>query len=101
MSKKIESIKLEFLPKRPYWVYILECSDLTYYTGITNNLCNRLIKHNSGTASKYTRNKLPVKFVFYKIIGSKSEALIFESKIKKMTRNKKEKLIKDHSLGGY
>ncbi|MCE2996852.1 MAG: GIY-YIG nuclease family protein [Cyclobacteriaceae bacterium] len=45
-------------------VYILECSDKTYYTGCTSNLDARLVRHNSGEV-EYTKHRLPVKIVFY------------------------------------
>lgn len=76
------------------FVYILQCSDGSFYTGYTVNLEKRLNKHNSGTASKYTRGRLPVKFVYTVECESKGQALSLEHRIKKLTREQKEKLIK-------
>ncbi len=76
-----------------YYVYILKCNDNTLYTGITNDLNNRIKKHNNGTASKYTRARLPVKYTFICSVADKSEALKLEIKIKKLTKSKKLELI--------
>jgi putative endonuclease len=80
--------------KKPFWhVYILLCQDGSFYTGITNNLENRLKQHNEGKASKYTRCRLPVKFVYSEQVKDRSEATKRELAIKKLTRKQKEKLI--------
>lgn len=78
-----------------YYVYILNCSDNTYYTGITNNLSERLRVHNDGKASKYTRGRIPVKFVYIEEVQDKSEALKREMVIKKLPRPKKLALINE------
>jgi putative endonuclease len=43
-----------------WYIYILECSDNTLYTGITTDINRRLLEHNSGKGAKYTRNRKPV-----------------------------------------
>lgn len=73
-------------------VYILECSDGTYYTGITNDLAKRIAKHDSGKGAKYTRSRVPVILVYAKPIGTMGDALKEERRIKKMTRKQKELL---------
>lgn len=76
--------------KDKIWVvYILTCSDNTYYTGITNDLNKRIKTHNSGKGAKYTKNRLPVVLLEYKVVNNKSEALKLEYKVKKQPRNKK------------
>ena len=50
------------MDKRQWVVYLLRCSDESLYCGITNNLKNRLITHNSGRGAKYTRSRRPVEF---------------------------------------
>ena len=75
-------------------VYILQCSDGTYYTGITNDLSKRFTKHNSGKGAKYTRTRTPVILMYFKSIGTMGEALREERRIKKMSRKKKESLFK-------
>jgi putative endonuclease len=77
-----------------YFVYILQCSNGTYYTGYTNNLENRIKEHNSGNGAKYLRGKLPVKLVYAKEYRYYKNALNRERNIKKMTRKEKERLIK-------
>ena len=76
-----------------YYVYMLLCSDNTLYTGITNNLDNRLKVHNDGKGAKYTRCRLPVKYINQEVVTSKSDALKREYAIKKLDRNKKFLLI--------
>lgn len=79
-------------------VYILECSDGTLYTGITNNLEKRLKAHNAGKGAKYTRGRGPVTLVCVKIQLTKSEALKLECRIKKQPKAKKVAFLKN--LGG-
>lgn len=75
------------------WVYILECSDGSFYTGWTSDLEKRLKSHNEGSASKYTRSRRPVKIVRTFEVEDKSSALKLEIKIKNLSRKEKEKLI--------
>ena len=63
--------------------YLLKCSDGSLYCGVTKNMKNRLIKHNEGTASKYTRSRLPVKLATLKEYLTKREAYQLEYQIKK------------------
>lgn len=76
-----------------WFVYIVECSDGTLYTGITNDLDKRIKTHNSGKGAKYTRTRLPVylKYSITKI--NKSEASKEEYRIKQLTKKEKLKLI--------
>lgn len=73
------------------YVYIVKCSDNTLYTGWTKSIESRVKVHNSGAGAKYTRGRLPVILVYWEEFDSKSEALVREATIKKMTR--KDKLI--------
>ena len=78
-----------------YWcVYILECSDSSYYVGITNDLSARLAKHSSGSGAKYTRARLPVKLLRYFEVENRSVALKLEYSLKKKTRKQKLLIIK-------
>lgn len=70
-------------------VYILECSDNTLYTGITNNLERRIQKHNSGKGARYTKGRAPVKLIKSFELNNKSEALKLEYKIKQLSREDK------------
>ncbi len=77
-----------------YFLYILQCSDASLYTGITNNLVSRLEKHKSGKGSKYVRSRLPFKIVYTEELPNKSSALKREIEIKKLSREEKLKLVK-------
>jgi putative endonuclease len=75
--------------KSRWFLYIVECSDATWYTGITCDIVRRLRQHNAGTASRYTRSRLPVKIIFQESCRNKSDALKKEFAIKTMTRKEK------------
>jgi putative endonuclease len=77
------------LINKEWVVYILRCSDDTLYTGITNNFEKRLIAHNRGLASKYTRARLPVVLSAVSNPMSRTEALRLEMRIKKLAKGKK------------
>jgi len=75
---------------KKYWVvYLLNCSDNSIYTGITNCLIERIEKHNSKRGAKYTKTRLPVKLIKFFEVNNKSEALKLEIKIKKLSRQEK------------
>ncbi len=76
------------------YVYILRCKDDSLYTGWCVDLEKRLELHNSGKGAKYTRSKRPCKLVYYEEIDNKSEALKREIAIKKLTKAKKEDLVR-------
>ena len=77
-----------------YFVYILKCRNGTFYTGYTSNIEQRIKLHNKGTGAKYLRGKGPVELVFMKQYKYYKCALNRERSIKKLTRLKKEKLIR-------
>ena len=76
-----------------WFVYILRCDDDTLYTGITNDLTRRCDQHNAGTASRYTRSRLPVALAYQEVQASRSHALKRELAIKARSRQQKETLI--------
>lgn len=76
-----------------YTVYILECSDGTLYTGITNNLSRRMKQHQDGTGAKYTRGRGPFVLRWTEEGLNKSQALSREREIKQMDRKRKMALI--------
>lgn len=79
---------------KKYHVYIVECSDGSYYTGITTDVERRVLEHNfSFKSAKYTRSRRPVKLVYSKVVGNRSEASKEEYRIKKLSRSKKTDLI--------
>lgn len=78
----------------PWYVYIVQCKDDTYYTGITTNHDRRLREHNSlDKGARYTRPRQPVKLVYLEPAQSRSEAASREYQIKKLTVIKKKDLI--------
>lgn len=79
------------------FVYILECGDGSLYTGWTNNIEKRLKAHNNGTASKYTRARLPVVLKYFEEQPDRSSAMKREYEIKRMSRSQKQQLIQKKS----
>ena len=77
-----------------YFVYILKCSDDSYYTGVTNDLDRRLYEHQSGyRQGSYTHDRRPVELVFFEVFYDIRQAIAFEKQVKGWTRKKKEALI--------
>jgi putative endonuclease len=74
-------------------VYVLRCADGTLYAGITTDCDRRLLQHNAGTASKYTRARRPVEMAYREPAKSHGAALRREIAIKKLSRAAKESLI--------
>ena len=79
---------------KDYYVYILECSDKSYYTGVTSNLEKRINEHNSGYYDSYTSRRLPVCLVYSGRFTDINEAIRREKQIKGWSRSKKKALIK-------
>ncbi len=76
------------------YVYILKCSDNSYYTGVTSNLESRIFKHNTGFyPESYTSSRRPLQLVFYCEFTDINVAIDTEKQIKKWSRAKKEALI--------
>jgi putative endonuclease len=73
-------------------VYILKCGDKTLYTGITNDLQNRLAKHHAGTGAKYTRGRGPFEVIYTEPRRTKGSALKREAEIKSLSRQEKLQL---------
>ena len=78
-----------------YFVYILECSDKSLYTGITKDVTKRISEHNTSIkGAKYTKARRPVKLVYEEPSLNRSTASKREYQIKKFTRLEKLQLIK-------
>lgn len=75
-----------------HYIYIVECSDKTLYTGYTNDLDKRIKAHNMKKGAKYTRGRTPVVLKYYEVFDNKIDAMKREAKIKKLRRAKKQKL---------
>ena len=78
----------------PYFVYILLCSDNSYYIGSTNNLKKRFAAHKVGKGGAYTRSHRPLKILHTEKHPDKSSALRREVQLKRLTRSQKEALYK-------
>ncbi|MCG8640749.1 MAG: GIY-YIG nuclease family protein [Desulfobacterales bacterium] len=70
-------------------VYLLKCCDNTLYCGVTKNIESRIIQHNRGRASKYTRSRLPVALAACRSDLSKQDAFRLEYRIKQIPASKK------------
>ena len=79
--------------EKVWFVYILQCSDGTLYTGITNDLERRIQMHSNGDGAKYTRGRGPLVLRYVEKIESYSSALRREYAIKQLSRKQKLKLI--------
>jgi putative endonuclease len=78
-----------------YYVYILECADGTYYTGMTSNLKRRLSQHKNGSSKRaYTYSRRPVTLVWCEELASRDDAKQREKQIKRGNRRWKIALVK-------
>ena len=75
------------------WVYILECADMSYYTGSTLDLPRRLWEHNEGIGANFTRERRPVRLVFAEESDSVETAFRREKQLQGWSRAKKRALI--------
>jgi putative endonuclease len=75
------------------YCYIVECADGSFYTGWTTDIERRVKTHNAGRGARYTRMRRPVKLVYHEPQPNQSSAMKREHVIKRMTREKKQKLI--------
>ncbi|RLC50999.1 MAG: GIY-YIG nuclease family protein [Candidatus Cloacimonadota bacterium] len=76
-----------------YWVYILKCSDGSYYSGSTSNLEKRISEHQNGLIKGYTSKRLPIELAFSEYFEDVYFAISAERQIKGWTKAKKEALI--------
>ena len=75
------------------FVYLLRCADGSLYCGWTNDLERRLAQHQAGTASRYTRRRLPVELAWSRAMESRSAAMREEARIKQLPRAEKLRLL--------
>lgn len=80
-------------PGAVWSLYILECSDGSFYTGVTTDIDRRLREHQAGTASRYTRTRRPVALVYQEECGTRSRALEREYAVKSLRRGRKKELV--------
>jgi predicted GIY-YIG superfamily endonuclease len=80
---------------KPFFVYMLQCRDGSYYVGHTDDLETRMAQHEDGTFGGHTSRKRPLTLVWCAEIFTRDEALERELQIKKWSRAKKEALIRE------
>lgn len=83
-----------------WFVYIVECSDGTFYTGITNDLDRRVEQHNTGKGARYTRGRRPVVLRYHELQPDRSRASTRESRIKTLSRKAKRFLVEQAAING-
>src|SRR4030095_8132114 len=93
MAMQKKSIRPTPDKENGWFLYILRCSDGSFYAGITNDLARRLTQHRDGRASRYTRSRRPVRIVYDESCASRSDALKKESAVKALSRKEKETLV--------
>ncbi len=77
-----------------YFVYLARCSDFSLYVGSCGDIKAREVKHNKGEGAQYTKQRRPVKIIYFEEFSTLVEARRREAQIKGWTRIKKENLIK-------
>lgn len=87
------------MSSKPWYVYIVRCSDGSLYTGVSTNISRRIYAHNSGRGAKYTRSRRPVSIVYAGPEMTQSAALKEEYRIKSLSRKKKLVMIKEQKGG--
>ena len=77
----------------PFFIYILLCSDKSYYVGHTDDLERRLAEHETGATGGYTAARRPIQLVWFEEFPTREEAKVAEAQLKNWSRRKKEALI--------
>ncbi len=85
MNKKIKN--------KPWFLYVVQCNDRSLYTGVTTDILRRVKTHNAKKGAFYTKNKLPVKLVYWENMPDQSAALVREKQVKRLTRAEKLDLV--------
>jgi putative endonuclease len=82
-----------------WYLYVVQCNDGTYYTGVTTDITRRIDEHNkSKRGAKYTRSRRPVRLVYWVDFCDRSTAQIAEAKFKKLSRKQKDVIISERLL---
>lgn len=83
------------MPK-DWYVYIIRCSDKSLYTGISTDVVRRFAEHQAqgNKTAKYLRGKQPLQLALQIKVNNRSNALVIENKIKKLSKSQKEQLLK-------
>ncbi|MBI4116021.1 MAG: GIY-YIG nuclease family protein [Candidatus Omnitrophica bacterium] len=83
-----------------WFLYMLKCNDLSLYTGITKDLERRFKMHTEGKAARYTRTRRPLEVVYQEACRTRTEALVRESAVKALPKQKKLALIEQFNTKG-
>jgi putative endonuclease len=76
-----------------YFVYILQCNDKSYYTGVTNDLDRRMYEHhNAVNPNSYTCKRRPLKLVFAESFPDITQAIAFEKQVRDGEERKRKQL---------
>ncbi len=81
-----------------WYIYILLCSDGSYYIGHTNNIEQRVERHNQGRGSNWTAKRLPVTLAYFEEFSTQNEAVQSETQLQKWAPNKKRAFIQQDFL---
>ena len=83
----------------PYFCYMLECQDGSYYCGWTTDLEKRIQAHTAGKGARYTRSRLPISLVYFEELNSRVEAMRREWELKQENHESKQKLARSFNEG--
>ena len=82
---------------RPWFLYVVHCSDGTLYTGVTTDVSRRVHEHNTASrGAKYTKTRRPVRLIYWIDFETRSSAQRAEYKFKKLTRKQKDEIINEY-----
>jgi DNA-binding protein HU-beta len=86
------------MPAMTWYIYLLECVDGSFYTGITVDVATRFADHQSGKGARYTRSHKPLRLLASAPVGTRPEALKAELAIKRMPKDQKLLAVQSHTL---
>lgn len=79
---------------KPWYLYLLRCRDGSLYTGISNDVARRLEAHRRGRGARYLRGRGPLVLARKLRVGSRGDALRVERRVKRLSRDGKQRLIR-------
>jgi putative endonuclease len=99
MKEKEEEPAPKVTAEAIWFLYILQCCDGSFYTGVTTDIGRRLREHEEGKASRYTRTRRPIVLVYQEECGTRAQSLARECAVKSLSRRRKEELILGRKSG--
>ena len=79
-----------------HFAYLVRCADGSLYAGSTQDLASREARHNAGRGGRYTAGRRPVTIVYSEAFDTQQAAMARERELKRLTRDKKEALVRSH-----